>query len=579
VFSSRADGLGSTRAWTWPVLIAVLAVASSMSGITNQFAQDDIPIILWHGEAHHLGDLGRAFVEPYWPAPFTRSLYRPLVSLSFKPQWVIGDGAPIVFRMVSYALYGLAAVAFLSLARLRLPLIVAAVSAALYAVHPVHVESVAVAVNQSELWVGLLACLIVVMYVRERERGGPISTRSQLILTGLYLASCLFKESALVIPGFIVAAELLLLPGAEPLRERLGYLRRPVLFMLLVGAAFYYVRTRILLGNLAGTFTAEHLFGLSMGERAIAMVAVIPHWVRLLFWPEHLRADYGPGELVAQTSWGWDHTLGLILLGAALAGMAASWRRAPVIAFGIVWCALGLFPVSNVLLPTGIMLAERTLFLPSVGAMLILGGVGALLYQPAAGRGELILGALSIAILLAGMFRSLTRHPIWHDQFGLWYKTANEDAPRSFRAHEALAEAYFHVGKQGMAEEEYQIALHFAPISMLRPRLSYADKLRLRGACYPAAEHYRIALQVEPRHTPARAALIACLVDLGHYREAMFHARMGLSYGWQLPLYRRMLHTADSALRVTAPPGTVRIDLPKQDSSSASVPMVGDSMK
>jgi hypothetical protein len=177
------------------------------------------------------------------------------------------------------------------------------------------------------------------------------------------------------------------------------------------------------------------------------------------------------------------------------------------------------------------------------------------------------------------MFRSLTRHPVWHDQFGLWYKTANEDAPLSFRAHEALAEAYFQVGMQGMAEEEYRIAIHFAPVTMLRPRVSYADKLRHRGACYPAAEHYRIVVRVEPRHVAARAALIACLFDLGHYREAMFHARIGKTYGWELSALQQMIETADSALRVKAPPGTIRIELPKADSSKASAPVDGDGMK
>lgn len=565
------DKLESTRPWAWPAIIGLLAVVASLSGISNQFVQDDIPLIWRNTASHDPSGWSRIWVQPYWPAPFSQSLYRPLASLSYGVQWIIGDGAPVLFRVVSYVLYGASAVAFFSLARLRLPLVIAGICAGLFAVHPVHVESVAVAVNQSELWVGMLACLIVVGYANERSNGGPLSSRSQIVLAALYLIACLFKENALVIPGLLVAAEVLLVSTGEPLRTRLAYGRRPLLLMMLAGAAFYYVRTLVLAGNLAGTFVAEHLVGLGMGQRSIAMLAIVPHWFRLLFWPEHLRADYGPGEIVAQTTWGWDHTLGLVLLIGAMLVAVACRRRAPLVTFGFAWCAMALFPVSNVLLPTGIMLAERTLFLPSVGAMLALGGLGGLLFERAAPRARLALAGLSILLIAAGLLRSLTRHPVWHDQFGLWYKTANEDAIKSFRAHEALAESYFRVGMEGMAEQEYQLAIQFAPITMLRPRVTYATKLRMRGACYPAATHYRIIVEVEPRHVAARAALIACLLDIGRYREAMLHARIGISHEWRVEAFQQALVTADSAFRVSAPPGTVRLKLPPADSARAFV--------
>jgi hypothetical protein len=194
-----------------------------------------------------------------------------------------------------------------------------------------------------------------------------------------------------------------------------------------------------------------------------------------------------------------------------------------------------------------------------------------MLLERASPRARLAIAGLSIVLLAAGLFRSLTRHPVWHDQFGLWYKTANEDAIRSFRAHEALAESYFRVGLEGMAEQEYQLAIQFAPRTMLRPRVTYANKLRLKGACYPAAEHYRIIVEVEPRHVAARAALIACLLDIGGYREAMLHARIGISYEWRMEAFRQALVTADSALSVSAPRGTVRLKLPPADSARAFV--------
>ena len=164
-------------------------------------------------------------------------------------------------------------------------------------------------------------------------------------------------------------------------------------------------------------------------------------------------------------------------------------------------------------------------------------------------------------LLVLGEYRSTTRHSVWSDQFNLWYQTANVDAPRSFRAHEALAESYFKIGVEHMAELEYRLAIKYSPKNLTRPMTEFAERLRSRGISYPAAELYRKVTVIHPADLLGRAALIACLLDLGSYREAIFQARMAISYSWELPAFQTALATADSALRVNAPPGTVRVKL------------------
>ncbi len=552
----------SERPWIWPVLVGLLALAASIGGVLNQYAQDDIPIIWKHPAIHSLGGIGALFTKAYWPPPFLQALYRPLASASFAVEWAAGGGSPLMFRVVSYLVYAAASIGVFYMARLRLPTIVAFGAAALFAVHPLHVEAVAVAVNQSELWVGLLCCVAVFRYVRLRDRGGPLSAGNQVLLAGLYLVACLFKETALVLPGMLVAAEVLLVKSTEPVRIRIAEGRRPLLLLMLVAVAFYWVRTRVLSGSLLGTFVAESMVGLSIGERALTMLAVVPEWARLMLWPSHLQADYSPGEILSQTAWGPMQSLGLAILVAAGAAVIAAWRRAPAIAFGLAWCAIGLFPVHNVLVPIGIVLAERTLFLPSIGVMIALGGLGALLLERAASSARLGLAVTTGVLLVLGAYRSTTRHPVWSTQFNLWYQTANVDAPKSFRAHEALAETYFQLELERMAEQEYRLAIDYAPKQLTRPSMAYAHRLRSRGFCYPAAALYRKALQVYPTFVEAQAGLIACALDLGLYREAALNARLAISMDWQRPAFQIALATADSALRTGAPPGTVRLTIP-----------------
>jgi len=164
---------------------------------------------------------------------------------------------------------------------------------------------------------------------------------------------------------------------------------------------------------------------------------------------------------------------------------------------------------------------------------------------------------VSVLIIL-GVYRSTTRHPVWADQFTYWYVTANEDAPLSFRAHHALAEMYVTAKAEGRAEEEYRVAIALAPPGVSTVYLDYANRLRLRGFCYPAAELYRKSLAIDPNNLPVRASLTACLIHMGKYEEAIEETSLGLSSGEKLPTWRWLRRTADSALRAGAPPGSVR---------------------
>src|SRR5262249_12606593 len=94
-----------------------------------------------------------------------------------------------------------------------------------------------------------------------------------------------------------------------------------------------------------------------------------PMWLRLLAWPAHLQIDYSPNEIVASTGLGPRELLGIAMIVAAIAVVYVARRRAPVVSFGLFWCGAALFPVSNIV-PTSIVLGERTLFLPSVGFLI-----------------------------------------------------------------------------------------------------------------------------------------------------------------------------------------------------------------
>jgi hypothetical protein len=550
--------------------IVLLCLGSSVTNLKNQYAQDDMAVIQKNTTVHTLREPWRFFTESYWPKPFAPEMFRPLSSTGFAVQWVIGNGRAWVYRVFSIALYTAATLAVFHLAGLLLPPLAAWLTGAFFAVHPVHVEAVAAAVNQAELVVGLLAAWLVVRYLAVR-RAHRMTARDGLTLFLGYLTALCFKESGIVVIGLLVAAELTIVKDDRPLWKRLGEIRPLLLVMLLGAATFFALRTFALEGNARGTYTSEALEGLSMGGRALTMLTVVPHWFRLMFWPAHLRGDYAPREIDSSTVWGIGQTQGALLLVLAVLAAIVARKRFPVVTFGLLWFGVAIFPISNVLVPTAIMIAERILFLPSVGMMLVVGGLAVPVIEWIRPRGravQLAAAAGVAAVLVMGLTRSASRQRVWQDQFTFWHQ-ATIDAPLSYKAHHALASLLFPIGARTWAEREYRTAIALYP----RRWGAYFDlgnKLRLEGLCDQAVWHYRQALRVEPELESARTSVIACFLHMGEYGDAVAEAREGMSYASRparLKLFQRLLVIADSAGKAKAPAGTVKVTMTAADTT------------
>jgi len=261
------------------------------------------------------------------------------------------------------------------------------------------------------------------------------------------------------------------------------------------------------------------------------MLAIVPEWARLLIWPARLQAEYGPPGLAVTGPFGARHGLGLVLLLAWLATVLGAIRRFPVIAFGLLWVAVGLAPISNTLIPTGIVLAERTLFLPSAGMLLALGAIWSQAYEHmrASTSRRRVMLALTTVVLGLGFARSAERSTVWRSQEAFFARLPRE-APTTYRSFRAVAQYSSTSGRPADAERAWQQVL------LLYDRDATAFEelgqlYRARRRCDLALPVFEDGLAKHPDRTTLRSRYIECLLAMGDTVRAVATARDGIRLG------------------------------------------------
>ena len=369
--------------------------------------------------------------------------------------------------------------------------------AALYALHPVQVESVAWASGLKDLLFGFFSLLTLWQYTAAAQttpytpQAPRISRHYVLALLAAVLAM-LSKPTAVVIPiaAFVIDFWLI----QRPLKKILLSLA-PFLAM----AAATAIIARL-------SQPALHVEAAPFWARPFIVADSLAFYLYKLILPISLAVDYGRRPAAVIGTW-WIY---LTWIAPALVAVAAwTFRRAhPHFLVAALLFPIGALPVLG-LLPFEFQgystVADHYLYLSMLGPALALAWAMRTFGSP-----RLTTAAAIVLALLALRTMLQTRH--WRDDEALWTHNLHVN-PRSFLAHTNLGA---HLDRAGDAAN--------ATGRMLRQRgdataaaRAYADRDRLH---HEAAAHYQRALEIEPRFRDARYALANYYVYYDRYADA-----------------------------------------------------------
>ncbi len=387
--------------------------------------------------------------------------------------------------------------------------------AALFALHPLRVESVAWIAERKDVLSGLFFVLTLGAYGWWVERPGALRYAALM----LALALGLMAKPMLVTLPFV-----LLLLDAWPLgrlaapgrgRGARTRTRAPValvaekwpLFALALGAALVTFAVQRSVGAMVPV-------GMMSPAQRVAN-AVLSYWwyVGATLWPRGLAVYYPYGSATSWTG-AVAGAAGLVLVTGACLLLA---RRRPYLAVGWLWYLGMLVPVIGLVQVGSQAHADRYTYLPAIGLLIALvWSVGELAGRSRAGR---IAAAAALVLALAALSAATWRQTaLWRDTRTLFSATlaVTRDNPV---AHQCLGCAYLQEGQLQRGMAELREALRLSP--------NYPDAhnnmgLALDRAGRPdeAVAHFRAALSVTDK-ADVRHNLGAALDELGRTDEAI----------------------------------------------------------
>jgi len=384
--------------------------------------------------------------------------------------------------------------------------------AAVFAVHPVHVESVAWIAERKDVLSSFFVLLTLLVYVRFARKQTWSSYFTVLLCFALALMT---KPMAVTLPLLLLLMDIWPLQRLHWTGERAQWVRAVAeklpMFALGLATTFFTVLVQSEVGAMAS------LEALSWTTRLTNALVGYVWYLRLVLWPAGLAAFH------PMTLWPGSTVVAAMVVLVTVTALTVRLRSSrPHLLFGWLFFLIGLSPVIGLLQAGEQAVADRFAYLP------LLGIVVAVTWEAvdwlSQRKALAVIAAVGVIAVEAAVARAQV--PTWADSLTLWTRTI-EVTGGSSRAYENLAQAQRERGDYSAALANYQRAFDLSPVSASRYHAIVWNAMgitEIRKADTEAAlQHLRQAVQADGSFTEARLNFGNVLAAYGRLHEAEGH--------------------------------------------------------
>jgi len=418
---------------------------------------------------------------------------------------------------------------FLLLVRLTAAFWQSAFVGALFALHPLHVESVAWMSERKDVLSAFFCLLTIWAYARYTER--PNIHKYLLVIV-------LFAFGLLTKPMLVTLPVLLLLLDFWPLRRHkwsraLGE-KIPMFFLAGLSSAV------TIMAQQHGE-AVKSLDAFPMKVRTANAIVSYVGYLGKTVWPNELSVYYPHPGMPPM----WQIVLSaLVLICISLAAVALA-RRAPYLAVGWLWYLGSLFPVIGIV-QVGLQgMADRYTYLPLIGLFIMIAWATPRLLPRFRHKTGLL--AMSAAVILVALIMH-THYLVsrWQNSVTL-FEHALQVTTNNSVAHNSLGKAFADSGRWDDAIVQYTKALAIRP-DYAKAINNLGAALANQGQVGKAIEQYLKALGIEPDYAPAHNNLGVALAGQGNFQEAISRFSEAIRIN---PDYEDAHHNLELALQLT----------------------------